>query len=74
DWLAAGQALERLLLYARAEGVWASFFSQPVEVPTLRMSLRDTFGQTDYPQLVLRMGYGAEVLPTPRRSVRDVLM
>ena len=60
DWLAAGQALERILLYARAAGVWASFFSQPIELATLRMNLRDILEQTNFPQLVLRMGYGSE--------------
>ena len=29
---------------------------------------------TDFPQLVLRMGCGPDVPPTPRRSVRDVLL
>jgi len=74
DWLAAGQALEQILLYARAAGVWASFFSQPVEVAALRMNLREIMEQTSFPQLVLRMGYGPEVPPTPRRSVREVLL
>jgi len=74
DWLATGQALERILLYARSAGVWASFFSQPVEVATLRMDLRDILEQTGFPQLVLRMGYGSDVPPTPRRGVRDVLL
>ncbi len=33
EWLAAGQALAKVLLRARAEGVWASFLNQPIEVP-----------------------------------------
>lgn len=74
DWLAAGQALEQILLYARSAGVWASFFSQPVEVAALRMNLREIMEQTSFPQLVLRMGYGSDVPPTPRRSVREVLL
>jgi len=74
DWLAAGQAVEKILLHARAAGVWASFFSQPIEIAALRKEIRDMFGRTDFPQLVLRMGYGAEVPLTPRRSVRDVLL
>lgn len=32
DWLAAGQALARVLLRAQAEGVSASFVNQPIEV------------------------------------------
>ncbi len=74
DWLAAGQAIEKIVLHARAEGVWASYFSQPIEVARLRKDLQDILGRKDFPQLVLRMGYGPEVPPTPRRSVSDVLL
>ena len=74
DWLAAGQALEKILLHARCEGVWASFFSQPIEVARLQKDLQAILGRAEVPQLVLRMGYAAEVPPTPRRSVSDVLL
>ena len=72
EWLKTGQALARILLRARAEGVWASFLNQPIEVPELRPRLRDAIGQTGLPQLLLRMGYGSEVRPTPRRSADEV--
>jgi nitroreductase len=72
NWLATGQALARVLLRARAEDVWASFLNQPVEVPELRARLRDAIGRRDFPQLLLRMGYGTEVRPTPRRLVAEV--
>ncbi len=71
EWLAAGQALARVLLRARAEGVWASFLNQPIEVPELRPRLRDAIGQSGFPQLLLRMGYGPEVRPTPRRPAEE---
>ena len=74
DWFIAGKAIEKILLYARVEGVWASFFNQPIEVATLRKDLHGLLGQTDFPQVILRMGYGSEVPRTPRRSVRDVLL
>jgi nitroreductase len=72
EWLKTGQALARILLRARAEGVWASFLNQPIEVPELRPRLPDAIGQTGLPQLLLRMGYGSEVRPTPRRSADEV--
>ena len=71
DWLAAGQALARILLRARAEDVWASFLNQPIEVPELRPRLRDAIGQTGFPQLLFRMGYGSDVRPTPRRPAAE---
>ena len=74
DWLAAGQALERVLLRARAAGVWASFLNQPIEVSELRPRLSETIGRTGFPQLLLRLGYRPDVKPTPRRLVRDVLV
>jgi nitroreductase len=74
EWLAAGQALARVLLRARAEGVWASFLNQPIEVPELRPRLREAIGVEGYPQLLFRMGYGPEVRPTPRRPAEEVLV
>jgi nitroreductase len=72
EWLAAGQALARVLVRARAEGVWASFLNQPIEVPELRPRLRDAIGVEGYPQLLFRLGYGPEVRPTPRRHVEEI--
>jgi nitroreductase len=73
-WLRAGQALQSLLLHARSEEVWASFLNQPVEVPQLREQVASLVGHEGAPQLVLRLVYGSTVAPTPRRSVRDVLV
>jgi hypothetical protein len=73
-WLAAGQAVEKLLLYAYAEGVQASFLNQPVELAPLRSVLQSLAGRAGFPQLVLRLGYGPTVPPTPRRSVSEVLL
>jgi Nitroreductase family len=75
DWLAAGQALARVLLRAAADGVEASFLNQPVEVPLLRLRLRSTLAITGWPQLLLRMGYPrGEARPTPRRTIDEVLV
>ena len=73
-WLSAGQALERVLLRARADNVWASFLDQPVEVSELRSKLLDTLGLVGFPQFLLRLGYGQGVKPTPRRTSGEVLM
>jgi hypothetical protein len=74
DWLAAGQALERVLLRAQVEGVAASFLNQPVEVPELRLEVQVLTGYMGFPQLVLRLGYGGTAGLTPRRPVEEVLL
>ncbi len=73
EWLACGQALQRVLLKARAAGVWSSYLNQPCQVPELRLRLSHILDQVGFPQIVLRLGYGPEVRPTPRRPLDDVM-
>jgi hypothetical protein len=74
DWFTAGQAVEKILLRASAEGVSGSFLNQPIEILSLRTKMREVLGQIGFPQLVIRLGYGPQVPPTPRRSVSEVLI
>jgi len=74
DWVAGGQALDRVLLHARVEDVWASFLNQPIEVLELRAKLKAMAGNGGFPQTVLRLGFGENVKPTPRREVEEVLI
>jgi hypothetical protein len=74
NWIKTGQALERILLRARADNIWTTFMNQPIEVPELRPKLLQALGRaTGFPQLLMRMGYGKEVKPTPRREIDDVI-
>jgi hypothetical protein len=73
DWLATGEALQHLLLTARVNNIWASFFNQPIEIPELRCQLKALCADMGYPQILLRFGYAREVKPTPRRFVEQVL-
>jgi iron-sulfur cluster repair protein YtfE (RIC family) len=74
DRLAAGQALSSLLLRATREGLSASFLNQPIELPALRPKIAELVGHPGSPQLVLRLGFGSEVRPTPRRPVGEILV
>lgn len=74
SWLAAGQAMGRVLLQAAARGVWAAHMNQPIQLPDLRESLRQTLGLDGQPHLVLRLGQGVPTRHTPRRAVEDVLI
>jgi len=72
DRLAAGRALARVFLRACASGMYASFLMQPIEVAGLRTRLQEAVGMAGCPQVMLRMGYGSQVRPTPRRPLEDV--
>jgi nitroreductase len=69
-----GQALQRVLLAATAEGLSTSFLSQIVEVPGPRDQLRMLIGATRPPQVVLRIGRGYPVVATPRLPVEDRIL
>ena len=76
DWLTGGQAMMRVLLTAAADGYAASYLNQPLELPALRQQLRDQLRLDGWPQLVLRLGRPAGVLPPQalRRPVADILL
>jgi nitroreductase len=72
DWLRAGQALQRVLLTATLRGISASPLTQPLETPDAWL-VRDPRSGFEYPQMIVRFGYGLPVPRTPRRPVCEVL-
>ena len=74
-WLAAGQALQRLLLVGVRLGLQASYLNQPVQVAALRPKLQQLAGRPGYAQLLLRIGIPNQTLPAaPRRPLAEVLV
>ncbi len=73
QWVTAGRALGALLLRAAAAGASASYLNQPIEEPAVRTQLRDQLELPGVAQLVLRLGAGGEVAPTPRRGSQEVI-
>lgn len=73
-WLQAGQALEAVWLHAQANGLAVSPLNQPVQVPEFRPQLASFVGRVGFPQVLLRLGRGPVVAPTPRRDLRQVLL
>jgi hypothetical protein len=73
DWVAAGQALYRVLLELTDAGFVASLFSQVCEVPGVRDALRRRLRLDQWPQIMLRAGTALPAAPTPRRPLADVI-
>ena len=74
DWLAAGQALQRVLLVGCSFGLRASYLNQPIQVASLRGRVGELVGNRGFPQILLRFGYAANPLtPAPRRPLEDVI-
>jgi hypothetical protein len=74
DWLRAGQALERLLLEASANGIQASYLNQPIQVARLRPELERRLGLPGNAQLLIRLGYpDGESGAPPRRDAEAIV-
>ncbi len=73
--LRAGEALSAVLLRATALGLASCPLSQPLEITTTRLRLRDeVLDGTASPQVVLRLGWpqwGTPLPITPRRAIDD---
>ncbi|WP_026467622.1 Acg family FMN-binding oxidoreductase [Amycolatopsis alba] len=69
----AGRAMQRVLLTACDAGLSASFYSQPMEIPSTQAELRALLGGAVHPQTVFRLGYGYPGVPTPRRPIDAVV-
>jgi len=74
DWISAGQALQRVLLYLTCCGLSAALHTQPLEFPELRDFTRTQFCDGTYPQMILRFGATSAVEVSVRRPVKDVLL
>jgi nitroreductase len=70
-WLRAGQALQRVLLTATIRGIAVSPLTQPLETGDAWL-VRDPRSGSEQPQMILRIGYGLPVPPTPRRPVSEI--
>jgi hypothetical protein len=73
DWINAGQALQRILLTASTCGVAAALHTQPLELGSVRESIRTRISDGAYPQLILRFGAVIQATASIRRPPDDVL-
>jgi hypothetical protein len=73
DWLAAGQAVQHVLLTAATDWVFADIDSQALEVEPLRWQLAHDLHLTAAVQLVFALGHASVAPLTPRRPVAAVL-
>ena len=80
-WLHAGQTLIRVLLRGRVDHLHASFLQGPLGRRADRWAVAEELAvlgdmppTPGYAQLALRLGYGSDLAPTPRRPLSEVLI
>ncbi|MET7402426.1 nitroreductase family protein [Dactylosporangium sp. NPDC005572] len=72
-WVAAGRALQRVLLTATVHGLATQPMTQALEVPDFRRYLEDPDGRW-HPQMILRVGHAQPAPAGPRRDIRDMVL
>lgn len=60
NWIELGVTLERFLLKITSLGLAYSFSNQPCEISSLASQLKEELNISDFPSVVLRLGYGGE--------------
>jgi hypothetical protein len=72
DWLRAGQALNRLLLHAASQWVFARLQTQPLQAGTIRDLIGSRLALPGVPQMLLQFGVARTAHPTGRRPAADL--
>jgi hypothetical protein len=72
DWLCAGQALQRMLLRAAGQWVFARLHTQPIEDPVARDLIRAALALPSSPQMLLQFGRAGTAASTARRPPGEV--
>ena len=72
DWLRAGQALNRLLLHAASQWVFARLQTQPLQAGTIRDLIGTRLALPGVPQMMLQFGVARTAPATGRRPAADL--
>lgn len=74
NWVETGRKYQYLALWATSLGMQMGFFNSVVELPRKRAQLALALDETKWPQLLFRIGYGKRGPPSPRKTVREVII
>ena len=72
SWLRTGQALQRILLRAASQWVFARLQSQPLQSASVRAQIHASLTPSGSPQLLLELGVARTSCPTARRPADEL--
>ena len=72
DWLRTGQALQRLLLRAASQWVFANLQTEPLQAPDTRSLIQYSLALPGWPQMLLQFGVARTAHPTARRPAAEL--
>lgn len=76
DWINMGRSLERFILTTTQLGIANAYMNQPCEVEPLANEMRSDISliNSEYPTLLLRIGYAEHTPYSSRKSVENVII
>jgi nitroreductase len=72
SWLRAGQALQRMLLRAASQWVFARLQTQPLQSASVQAQIRSSLTPAGSPQVLLELGVARTSHPTGRRTAAEL--
>ncbi|MGD0240253.1 MAG: hypothetical protein ABSB59_07985 [Streptosporangiaceae bacterium] len=72
SWLRVGQALQRMLLRAASQWVFASLQTQPLQSASVQAQIRSSLTPAGSPQVLLELGVARTSYPTGRRPADEL--
>lgn len=74
DWLNGGNVLQHIWLSAQSYGLSCAPFAAVIQLSVFREKLQNLLHLSDFPQLILRIGYPKkDVKPSPRFLISDLV-
>lgn len=76
EWVDLGRHLQRFLLATTQQNIANAYMNQPCEIDELTLEIQKNVGQikSEYPTLLLRIGYAEPTPFSPRKKVNDVII
>ena len=74
QWINLGRTLERYLLKSTELGIAHSYLNQPNEIKDLSIKMANTLQISEYPTILLRIGYGKIQPYSKRKKIEEVIM
>jgi hypothetical protein len=74
QWINLGRAMQRFLLKSTELKIAHAYLNQPNEIKELSVEMTEFLQTSEYPTILLRIGYGETLPYSKRKEIKDVII
>ena len=74
QWINLGRIMQRLLLKSTELKIVYAYLNQPNEIRELSVEMAELLQVSEYPSMLLRIGYGETLPYSKRKDIKDVIV